>query len=213
MTDTVGPMRWWLIGSLLLGCQKPAPPRPSQSPAAVNAQIAAAARFRDVVVPPPPDVVQPARVVAPDTGPPKRPPRPRAPSPIRPRRSSGQGHSLDPQSPCVTLVDRVCDMLTIASDECADARARLALGPSVVDADRCTEALDFVRERIDLNPRQKPCTLLQDLRCAGFRSRSPTCKKERKLVQQLTKMMPEACLSEILLERGLPRVRPEVKTR
>ncbi len=182
-----------------LGCRRPAPPKALPSPAEVNARLTAAAKLRDVDMAPAPEpTTPPADVVEP----PKR--RPRPPSPIQLRRTLGDAPAVNGASPCVTLVDRVCDLLTLGSEECGQARARLGRGARFADDDRCLAAIEFVRDRIDVNPKVKPCVVLQDLSCAGQRSRSPICKKKRKEIKVLTKMMPNACIAEILLAKGLP---------
>ncbi len=198
-------MRCHLIISLLFGlfgnagCQADAEWE-SPSVEAVNERIEAAARLRvsTDVRPPLEAPVAVPRAEAPQTprkGRLKVPP----PLPLRPASPSVQ---VEATGPCVVLVDRVCDLLNPSSEECGEARRRLqsTYAPSMDPA--CQESLDFVRVQIDENLRVKPCTVLQDLRCANFRSRSPQCRTARKAVVHLTKNHPENCIAELLLSRA-----------
>ncbi len=173
---------------------------------AVNERIEAAARLRastDTTASAPSTAPMPS-TPAPSTprkGRPKVPP----PLPLRPASPSVQ---VEATGPCVVLVDRVCDLLNSSSEECGEARRRLrsSYAPSMDPA--CQESLDYVRVQVDENLRVKPCTVLQDLRCANFRSRSPQCKAARKAVVHLTKNHPENCIAELLLSRAFDPAPP-----
>ncbi|MBT9555041.1 MAG: hypothetical protein IV100_03380 [Myxococcales bacterium] len=198
-------MRRHFIISLLaaltggVGCAAD-PQRESPSVEAVNERIEAAARLRA-----PDDVAAPRREEGPAPMPPASPAprkgRPKVPPPL-PLRPASPSVQVEATGPCVVLVDRVCDLLNSSSEECGEARRRLqsTYAPSMDPA--CQESLDFVRVQVDENLRVKPCTVLQDLRCANFRSRSPQCKVARKAVLHLTKNHPENCIAELLLSRA-----------
>ncbi len=182
---------------------------------AVNQELAALAERRaldagaegDLVaaLAPNPDVIQsPPPGAAPAETP--RGPRPRLPPPLKPRSAQAPNGGISGTSPCLVLVDRVCDFVTLAAEECLEARAHIRARPSAAAELACQEALDFFRERVDVRPDVKPCTLLGDLRCGALRSRSRECKAIRKGVKQLTKNLPEACMAEILVSRGLPEL-------
>lgn len=148
-----------------------------------------------------------AKADAPDAGPAPdvpRPPRPHLPAPLKLPSVRAEPEELRGDSACLVLVDRVCELVTLAAEECLEARAVIRARPDAEAERLCQESLDFFRDRIDTKPEVKPCLLLGDLRCGALRSRSKECRAIRKAVKQLTKNMPEACMAEILISRGIP---------
>lgn len=129
--------------------------------------------------------------------------RRRLPPPLRPRAPEPQLGAEQDASPCSMLVTKVCSLLSERAEECTEARRRVWNRPGTIRQERCEEALEWYRIKIDEARRPRPCQLLAAQKCENHGEGSAACINARADVEHLASKRHHMCRAELLLYHGL----------